>query len=103
VNEEVALIRDIIVQEYHPDKVILFGSHARGNAEPESDIDILVVSDREKGLPRYKRGIEIRKKLTKIHAPFDLLFYTHEELARFSNVRQSFCAAIQREGIVLHG
>lgn len=103
MNKEIENIRDIIDEEYHPDRVILFGSHARGDADAQSDIDILVVSDSEQDLPRYKRGMSVRRKLTKVHAPLDLLFYTHAGLARFSSVRQSFSATILREGVVLHG
>jgi len=32
-----------IVSQFHPDKIILFGSHARGEAGPDSDVDLLVV------------------------------------------------------------
>ena len=32
-----------IAEEYHPDKVILFGSHARGEATEDSDVDLLVI------------------------------------------------------------
>lgn len=45
---EIREITEIIVREYSPDKIILFGSRARGDSRPDSDIDILVVSDREK-------------------------------------------------------
>ncbi len=37
---------DRIVQRFHPVRVILFGSHARGTARPDSDVDLLVVCDR---------------------------------------------------------
>ncbi|MCD6211638.1 MAG: nucleotidyltransferase domain-containing protein, partial [Sulfurovum sp.] len=33
---------DRIVERFQPDKVILFGSHARGEADPDSDIDLLI-------------------------------------------------------------
>ena len=36
-----------IVKRFHPDKIILFGSHARGDAGPDSDVDLLVVMDFE--------------------------------------------------------
>ena len=32
-----------IVAQFNPDKIILFGSHARGEAGPDSDVDLLVV------------------------------------------------------------
>ena len=56
ISEKINRIKEIIVENYHPDKIILFGSCARGDADEQSDIDILVISDREKDLPRYRRG-----------------------------------------------
>jgi uncharacterized protein len=100
---EINKITEIIIREYNPDKIILFGSRARGDNLPESDIDILVVSDREKDLPRYKRGQNLRLKLAGISVPLDILFYTHADFNRFKNIRQSFCATIEREGLVLYG
>jgi predicted nucleotidyltransferase len=47
-----------IVRKFHPEKIILFGSHARGDAGPDSDVDLLVVLPVE-GSKREKR-IEIR-------------------------------------------
>ena len=32
-----------IVERFHPEKIILFGSHARGDAGPDSDVDLMVV------------------------------------------------------------
>lgn len=101
-HDDIKAIIDIVVNEYQPDKIVLFGSRARGDNSDDSDIDILVISDKEKHLPRYKRGLGVRIKLSSIKTPFDILFYTQEELDRFKNIRQSFCAAVQREGIVLY-
>jgi predicted nucleotidyltransferase len=102
ISDEVKRIRDIIVREYEPDKIILFGSRARGDALPDSDIDILVVSDREKDLPRYKRGLEVRLKLAAVRVPKDILFYTHGDFGKWRTVRQSFVSAVLREGVVLY-
>lgn len=53
-DDQIQRITEIIINDYNPDKVILFGSRARGDDRPGSDIDILVISDQEKHLPRYK-------------------------------------------------
>jgi len=91
-------IRRIIINVYKPDKIILFGSIARGDFSEESDIDIAVVSDIEKDLPRVKRGLKVRFLLAKIELPIDILFFTHEELKRWINIPQSFSATLVREG-----
>ena len=59
-------IKEIIVENYHPDKIVLFGSYARGDFDEQSDIDILVISDRENDLPRYRRGLDVRIKLSEV-------------------------------------
>lgn len=40
---DIQAIADTIVRNFNPDRVVLFGSHARGDAGPDSDIDLLVV------------------------------------------------------------
>ena len=63
-----------IVSEFHPEKIILFGSHARGVAGPDSDVNLLIVmpffgSKREKQL-------EIRLALRNIQIPKDIVVTT---------------------------
>lgn len=101
-NPEIKLITDCIVREYQPDKIILFGSWARGNADKESDIDLLIISDHEKDLPRYKRGLDIRLLLSQFSSPKDILFYTHDDVNRWRNVPQTFINTVLTEGRVLY-
>ncbi|HLC14805.1 MAG TPA: nucleotidyltransferase domain-containing protein [Thermodesulfovibrionia bacterium] len=102
ISDQIKKIIEIIINDYKPDKVILFGSRARGDDRPDSDIDILVISDKEKNLPRYKRGLQVRVKLSGILIPKDILFYTHEDFSRWRKVRQSFVSTVIREGVVLY-
>ena len=90
-------IRRIIINTYKPEKIILFGSIARGDFSEESDVDIVVVSDNEKDLPRVKRGLNVRIILAKIELPIDILFFTHKEIKRWINIPQSFSATLARE------
>jgi len=101
-NPEIKLITDCIVREYQPDKIILFGSWARGNANKDSDIDLLIISDREKNLPRYKRGLDIRLLLSQFSSPKDILFYTHDDVERWRDVPQTFINTVLNEGRVLY-
>ena len=101
-NKEIELIRDRIVQLYQPDKIILFGSRSRGHADKHSDIDLLVISDREKHLPRCKRGLDVRLQLTEFKTPKDILFYTHADVQRWKSVPQAFINTVLREGDVLY-
>jgi len=101
-NQVLKLITECIVREYQPDKIILFGSWARGDAGEQSDIDLLVISDREERLPRYKRGLDVRLLLSQFQTPKDILFYTHKDVERWQDVPQAFINTVLREGRVLY-
>jgi len=66
-----------IVRQFMPDKIILFGSHARGDAGPDSDVDLLIVMP----VAGSKRGkaVEIGVALHDIRVPKDLIVVTPEE------------------------
>ena len=102
VTEEIDLIRESIVRLYQPDKIILFGSWARDDADEQSDIDLLVISNREKHLPRYQRGLDVRLQLSAFKTPKDILFYTHEDVDRWRNVPQAFINTVLNEGQILY-
>ena len=66
-----------IVALFDPDKVILFGSHARGEAGPDSDVDLLVVMP-VKGSKRAKQ-LEIRAAVHDVRVPKDIVVSRPEE------------------------
>ncbi len=101
-NKEIELIRDCIVKWYQPDKIILFGSRSRDDADEHSDIDLLVISDREKHLPRCQRGLDVRLQLAEFKTPKDILFYTHSDVQRWQSVPQAFINTVLNEGDVLY-
>ena len=83
-----------------PDKIILFGSHAIGEASSRSDLDILVI--KESDVPRWDRSGKIYHALRDIMVPMDILVYTEEEVHDWSQVRQAFVTTAVREGRVLY-
>ena len=89
-----------IVEVIHPEKVILFGSRARREARPESDIDLLVIAESTE--PRYRRSVPLYGALSDILAPMDILVYSPEEVKEWSEVRQAFVTTAIREGRVLY-
>jgi predicted nucleotidyltransferase len=68
-----------VVRRFHPERVILFGSHARGQATADSDVDLLVVLPVQ-GSKREKQ-IEIRMALDGLRVANDVLVSTPEEFA----------------------
>lgn len=89
-----------IVAASQPQKVILFGSWARGEAQPDSDIDLLVVV--EDARPRSQRACALYGVLSDIPIPMDILVYRPEEIAQWRNVPQAFVTTAVREGSVLY-
>jgi len=89
-----------IVETVQPDRIILFGSRARGEAGPGSDLDLLVIKESDE--PRYRRSIPILGALSRIMVPMDILVYTPEEVREWSQVRQAFVTTALREGRVLY-
>jgi predicted nucleotidyltransferase len=88
-----------IVEKFHPQKIILFGSYARGNPRPESDVDLLVVMKTK--LKPVRQEIEICKNLD-YEFGLDLLVYTPEMLAERIALGDSFLREIVRDGEVVH-
>ncbi len=99
-SEQIADITNRIVANVKPEKIVLFGSYARGNPTEESDLDLFVI--KESTLPRYKRGQEIRKHLRRLKVPIDLVVYTKDEIARWREVRTAFITTVVETGIVLY-
>ncbi|MSQ97381.1 MAG: nucleotidyltransferase domain-containing protein [Gemmataceae bacterium] len=89
-----------IVKKFKPDQVILFGSHARGDAGPDSDVDLLVVMPVE-GSVREKR-IEIRLAVREYHGPLDVILTTPEKFAWRKDIVGTIEYPASREGKVLY-
>ena len=76
--------------------VFLFGSHARGVADENSDVDFLVVA--ESDLPRFKRSRELYKLFRPHPFAMDILVYTPAEVERGGNNPFSFISTVLQEG-----
>ena len=100
-QEQMEEIKRRIVENFKPEKIILFGSYADGNPTENSDLDLLIVKD--SNIPRYKRGREVRKYLRGLKIAIDLIVYTKEEIQRWSDVKTSFITTVMKKGKVLYG
>jgi predicted nucleotidyltransferase len=78
-----------IVDVADPERIILFGSAARGEVRPTSDLDLLVIKGGEYD---YRGTItEIYAALAKLDTPVDVVLVTPEQAERYRN---SFCLVI---------
>ncbi|MEW5947584.1 MAG: nucleotidyltransferase domain-containing protein [bacterium] len=93
-------IVDCIVKAVDPDKIILFGSFARGETHKHSDLDILVV--KESDLPSYERSIPVYHALRHLVFPMDVFVYTPDEINEWRNVPQAFITSIVKAGKVIY-
>ena len=101
VNEELLqTITTRITEAIRPQKIILFGSWARGERDSHSDIDLLIIQ--ESSLPRPQRYAQVRRLFWGMGLPMDILVYTPEEFARYQSVPGSFTHTVAREGKVLY-
>ena len=93
------LIGDIvrrIVETAQPEKIILFGSRARGDARRNSDFDVLVI--KESSEPSYRRDAPLYVALADLPVEVEVLVYTPEEVAEWAQVPQAFVTTATREG-----
>lgn len=89
-----------IVRRFSPEKVIIFGSVARQEADDLSDLDILVVMDTKD--PPYKRAVPIYLAVSSIRVPKDIIVLTPKEFAENADNEFSFTNKIVNTGVVAY-
>ena len=98
-NEFISIMTERIVQDFAPLQIILFGSQARGDADQDSDIDMLVVF--AELTDKRKTAIDIGRALSDVPVAKDILVSTPEELERSRTRIGSVLRYAQQEGKVL--
>ena len=96
LKEMVARIRKTL----NPERIILFGSRARGQIQNRSDYDLLVIQ--ESDLPRYRRSVPLYPALADLPVEVDVLVYTPAEVHDWSQVPEAFVTTAIREGKVIY-
>ncbi|MGD9893682.1 MAG: nucleotidyltransferase domain-containing protein [Dehalococcoidia bacterium] len=98
--DAIVAMTERIVEEFSPVRVIVFGSHARGDAQPDSDVDLLVV------LPavadKREAAISIRRALADFPVSKDVIVTTPEEIARRGDLVGTVLRPALREGTVVY-
>jgi predicted nucleotidyltransferase len=101
VSDLLPALVDRIVSRFAPERIVLFGSHARGDVRADSDLDLLVVMGDE-AIDRRSTAIAIRVSLADVPVPMDILVTTPGELARRAHVNGSVFGPALAEGRVLY-
>jgi predicted nucleotidyltransferase len=99
-----SLLREItrrLVDEFQPEEIILFGSHAWGKPDEDSDLDLLVIVPHS-DLPPVRRAMRAHRCLQGLNVPKDILVRTRAEMERFRPVRASLEHQIFERGKILY-
>lgn len=100
-EDQIRAAVEILIREAQPEQVILFGSYARGEARPDSDLDLLVVEREVRH--QYAEMARLRRALSPLRIPVEILV---TDLARLSSSWADFPGSYLydalREGKVLY-
>ena len=97
-------ITALIVAAVAPESIILFGSHGRGTASADSNIDLLVIVKNSftKSSSRWKESLRIRHALAAIKHPKDILVFSREEVEKWKNSPNHIISICLKEGKSLY-
>ena len=87
-----------MLRRYEPERIILFGSRARGEADEYSDYDVLVIKRTKR--PFLDRLRDMVPYLVEFDRPADILVYTPEEFERMRETGLGW--VVQQEGVLLY-
>jgi len=93
-------ITSTILKKFKPKRVVLFGSHARGEAGEDSDLDLFVEMESDRRPP--ERAIEVSAVFGLRPWSLDVVVYTPAEVARLKKVPGTLLSIIEAEGEVLY-
>lgn len=99
-REEISKYADMLVGRFAPERVVLFGSYARGNPREDSDVDLLVIMDHDKRKD-VEQAIAIDVELPR-KFPLDLIVRRPTEVKKRLAMGDTFIGTILGEGRVLH-
>jgi len=98
-HEQIRTVADQIALKFHPIKIILFGSHARGESHLFSDVDLLVILDerRDGGDPEVEVALSVPHPF-----PMDILVRSPKQLTYRLRMGDTFLRDIVDKGVVLY-
>ncbi len=100
-REEIDAVIKRLAEDAHPERIVLFGSYARGEAQEDSDLDLLVIETEVED--RAAEMVRLRRLLRPLRIPVDILVYSRHEVERWGHQPGSSLFWALREGKVVYG
>ena len=100
-DRKIDAIKDKIVTTVSPEKIILFGSYAKGENTDESDLDIVVIWD--SGFNPHKRNLFLSRLFPGRDFSLDIFSFTKEEAERLKDVKGTILYEAFHHGKVIYG
>jgi len=100
VNDVISAMAERIVRDFRPLRIVLFGSHARGDAGKDSDIDLLVVLPHVQD--KRQDAVEIRRALADFPVGKDIIVTTPEEIKSQGDIVGTVLRPALREGKAIY-
>ena len=93
-----------IVREVDPERIIMFGSRARGDSSLNSDTDLLIIKSEPFGLHRskWKEMSQLWSLVARFRKPVDLLLYSKDEVEKWRNSKNHVISKALSEGKILY-
>jgi len=99
-TSEIEFIKKRLIKKFNPDKVILFGSQARMDADNKSDVDLLVITKINGS--RRKLMVEMDKALTGLKYARDIIILSAAEFKKDKLIAGTIARYVSREGRVIY-
>ncbi|MCL5062883.1 MAG: nucleotidyltransferase domain-containing protein [Nitrospiraceae bacterium] len=99
-EDKIEEIKDKIVKTVSPEKIILFGSYATGEATEESDIDLVVIWDSD--LNPHKRNLFLSRLFPKRDFSLDIFAFTKEEANKLKDIAGTILYEAFHHGKVIY-
>ena len=104
VSDKDPILAEIVrrlIETLHPERIYLFGSRARGDADPDSDYDLMVLVPHLTE-PAYRLAQRAHSVLWGLGTAADILVWSREAFDNRLHLKASLPATILREGTLLH-
>ena len=99
-EKQISEITNLIISNFHPEKMYLYGSYSNGTANENSDIDLLIIKNTD--IPFYKRARQVRLFFSRQPAPFDILVYTPDEFESRKTLINHIAYIVNKEGKLIY-